>query len=206
MLPIRYLGRRGATMSNAMEDRLEPAAALDPAGGPFRMNGPDGLAYLKTILEMADKADRFLFDITRTNFIAFGALSVTGTGIFTSMDRGITLVLVCTAAIAISFGSSLLALFYHRYSSSLFAKAWMIEKAWLRGQRSDSLLAKYRPGKPAPGSAPATDEGRNSGGTLALSYERYRRWPLTFYPLANLMPAIGAIAILCLVGYGAIKP
>lgn len=196
-------------MSNAMENNLDSkqVSALDPHGGPFRMNGPDGLAYLKTILEMADKADRFLFDITRTNYIAFGALSVTGTGIFSSMDRGITLLLVCAAAIAISLGSSLLALFYHRYSSSLFAKAWMIEKAWLRGQRSDKLLAKYRPGEPEPGSARATDDERSSGGTLTLSYERYRRWPLTFYPLANLMPAIGAAAVLCLLWRGAaIRP
>lgn len=185
--------------SNATEgQRADPVQLVDPPGGPFRMNGPDGLAYLKTVLEMAEKADRFLFDITKTNFIAFGALSIAGTGIFSAVTRPRTILLVCSAAIAISLGSALLAFFYHRYSSSLFAKAWMIEKAWLRGQRSDNLLAKYRPGKSAATSSNAPESEPISSGTrtLALSYERYRRWPFTFYPLANLLPAIGAAAVL----------
>jgi hypothetical protein len=178
--------------------------ANDPPGGPFRMNGPDGLAYLKTVLEMAEKTDRFLFEITRNNYLAFGALAAVGagTGVFSRVDPTMTVTIICVAVIVIACGSASLAFFYFRYSSSLFAKAWMIEKAWLRGQRSDNLLAKYQPGKIIEGATFTPDpdvEKLRAGKNFALSYERHRRWPFTFYPLANLCPAIGGAYLIYMI-------
>lgn len=186
------------------DNAAETPATADLPGGPFRLNGPDGLAYLKLILDMADKSDRFLFEITRNNYLAFGALSLAGTGIFSSADRPTTVVMICIAVIAISLGSSSLSFLYFRYSSSLFAKAWMVEKAWLRGQRSDNLLAKYRGETLAarPRGAGSEPTRPPMAGQLSLSFERHRRWPVTFYPLANLFPALGAMAIILLVWRG----
>lgn len=180
-------------------DNNEAVPTTLASAQPIRLSGLEGLSYLKFVLEMAEKYDRFLFEVTKNNYLAFGALSAVGSGFFSIFDQTKSVYMVCIAAMTLSIGSAVLAFFAFRYSSSLFAKAWMIEKAWLRGQPGNRLLDKYQ-GK---GEEAAGMPDRSK--PFALSYERYRRWPFTFYPVANLIPAVGAGIVMILIGTGVLS-
>lgn len=172
-------------------------ATADPALRPHaqRMNSADGLTYFKSILDLAESTDRFLFEITRNNLFAFGALSVfCTTSIFDlTKDIQFTIVVLCVSAIVISIGSAILTVYYYDWSVFLYDKAWMIEKAWLRGKRGDVLAEELRekanparPRVPRPAWLPQV------------------KWPRGFYFWANLMPGLAAGALLLAVAFGLI--
>lgn len=190
-----------------MQGAGEPAGASPEAAAAgeedryFRLSTSDGLSYLKAVWEMAEKADRFLFEITRNNFLSFAALSVASTaGVMQAFaDRKSAIVMVCIAAIAVSIGSAILSALYFHYSTHLYQKAFMVEKAWLRGKRSDAFVLELRNIV-----VPETEEQKAQRLRVTAGQVKVRKpgwnyprvWPLGFYFSANLVPGAAAAALI----------
>lgn len=151
-----------------------------------------GLEYHKLVFGQAELVDRFLFDLTKYNLIAFAALAgLSSTGaLFTSFGRLHTITLLAAVAVAVSFCASLLVFYYRRYSIYLYERAWIIEKAWLRGRSGGEIVSRLREHNKE-----WVKQHRAGIGSRLRDY-------FTFFPMVNLLPAVLALGLIMLVSAG----
>ena len=154
-----------------------------------------GIEYYKLVFGQAELADRFMFEVTKYNLIAFAAITGFGTsGVLGSFQRPTLVMILCGVITAISFGASVLVFYYKRYSEYLYERAWIIEKAWLRGRTGHGVVRRLQ-------------EHNQSWRRLKKRQGKlfYLSQFARYFPFVNLMPGFLALVVLIFVAIGSIR-
>lgn len=166
-----------------------------------------GLDFIKYVFEAAERADKFMFEITKANLLAFGALGAfSTTGLFPdSFSRQQVILTFCVIITAISIGSACLAFFYYRHSNWLYARAWIIEKAWLKGWKGRDLVEELRNENTAFMTKAEFRKAKLTNPQLKMPIKFYSWNRVGFYAVANLMPAFVSSVVFVLVITGVLS-
>jgi len=106
----------------------------------------DVLDYYKFETQQSDTSQHMIYEITKYNMLACGAVLFFGGSSFIQpiLDGHVFLGLLCVLVAAISLSSSVLIVYYHKYLSASVAKARIIEKALWRQRPFQYIEWKYR--------------------------------------------------------------